>query len=82
MLSEITAVDRVEVLENGTVQIRQRISIIDTDTQETRASRFHRRVIRPGEPLTDLDDRTILIIKAAWMTPQPPADGPAPDVAP
>jgi hypothetical protein len=78
MLSETKTVDRIEILPDGTVQLRHRIAITDTETGQLRASHHERQVVVPGSDLTGLCPRTSRIIVAAW-TPEP---APAPEPEP
>jgi len=48
-LEERTVVDRLEILRDGTVQVREAIEIVDDVTGEVKASRYHRRTV----PITD-----------------------------
>lgn len=66
MLVESKTVDRIEVLADGTVQLRHRITITDDATGALRASHNHRQVIAPGGDLSGLDERTVRVIRAAW----------------
>ena len=47
MLEKIQIVDRIEVLENGCVQVRTCIRIMEDGNQIS--GTFHRHVIAPGE---------------------------------
>ena len=76
MLVESKTVDRIEVLADGTVQLRHRITITDDATGTLRASHHHRQVIAPGGDLSGLDERTVRVIRAAWE----PEPAPAPEI--
>lgn len=64
MLTELTIVDKIECLANGTLQIRERHQILK-DGEEIAAS-FHRHVLNPGDDLTGQADRVVAIANATW----------------
>lgn len=45
-LEKVIAVDRIEVLENGVVQVRTKTAIVEDGKQI--GSTFHRHVVAPG----------------------------------
>jgi hypothetical protein len=63
-LTKETVVDKVEVLENGTIQVRCATRIDEDGT--TLSSSFHRHVLAPGQDLTDQDPKVVAIANAAW----------------
>jgi hypothetical protein len=54
-LDKQTKIDRVEVVENGTVQVRQATIITDNGNQVSRT--FHRWCIVPSQDYSDQDDK-------------------------
>lgn len=66
-LSEKTVIDKIEVLENGAIQVRQ-ANIIEKDGKEL-ARNFHRHVLQPGDDLTDQDTKVVAIANVVW-TPE------------
>lgn len=62
MLEKVTSVDRIEVVENGSVQVRTKISIIEDGKQIS--SVFHRHVIAPGTDYSGEDARVQSICAA------------------
>ena len=62
MLEKVTVVDRIEVVENGSVQVRTKTSIIEDGTQISNT--FHRHVIAPGSDYAGEDDRVKAICAA------------------
>ena len=54
-LSKETVVDRIEILEDGQMQIRTAVRIIENGSPL--AQQFHRHVIEPGDDLTKEDKR-------------------------
>ena len=68
-LEEITLTDKIEVIQNGALQIRHRHAIIDTETGEEKAANFHRHVANPGDDVTGECERVKAIAAAVW-TPE------------
>jgi hypothetical protein len=66
-LSKIEVVDRIEVLENGTVQVRTKMAILE-DGKEI-SSKFHRHVVVPGADYS-AEDAKVKAICAAVHTPE------------
>jgi hypothetical protein len=56
-------IDRVEVVENGTVQVRQATIITDNGNQVSRT--YHRWTIAPGEDYSDQEQQVQDICKVA-----------------
>ena len=50
-----TEIDRIEVVENGTVQVRQATIITDNGNQVSRA--YHRWCITPGEDYSNQEQQ-------------------------
>jgi len=61
-LEKIVSVDRIEVVENGSVQIRTKTIIMEDGKQIS--GTFHRHVIAPGDAYTNEDVRVQAICKA------------------
>ena len=68
-LEELTLTDRIEVIANGSLQIRHRHSIVDADTGVEKAASFHRHVLQPGDDVTAECERVKAIAAAVW-TPE------------
>jgi hypothetical protein len=62
-LDKQTIIDQIEVVENGTVQIRQATIITENGNQISRT--FHRWVIVPSQDYSDQDDKVKAICQAA-----------------
>ena len=62
MLEKIEIVDRIEVFENGSVQVRTKTAIMEDGKQIS--GTFHRHVIAPGDAYTNEDARVQAICKA------------------
>ncbi len=55
MLEKIEIVDRIEVVENGSVQVRTKTAIMEDGKQIS--GTFHRHVIAPGDDYSAESDR-------------------------
>ena len=62
MLEKVTSVDLIEVVENGSVQVRTRTSIMEDGKQIS--GTFHRHVVAPGDDYSAEDARVQAICKA------------------
>jgi hypothetical protein len=62
MLEKIEIVDRIEVVENGTVQVRTKTAIMENGKQIS--GTFHRHVVVPGADYSTEDARVKSICKA------------------
>ena len=63
-LNKTTITDRVEVLEDGQLQVRI-ATIVDEDGVELTRS-FYRTVLWPGEDTSGHADRVVAIASATW----------------
>lgn len=61
-LEKVTVVDRIEVVENGCVQVRTRTSILEDGKQIS--GTFHRHVVAPGQDYSGEDARVQAICEA------------------
>ena len=62
MLEKIVIVDRIEVVENGCVQVRTKTAIMEDGKQISGA--FHRHVVAPGDDYSAEDARVQAICAA------------------
>jgi hypothetical protein len=62
MLEKIQIVDRIEVVENGSVQVRTKTAIMEDGMQIS--GTFHRHVVAPGDDFSKEDSRVQAICKA------------------
>ena len=62
MLEKVQIVDRIEVVENGCVQVRTKTAIMEDGKQIS--SKFHRHVVAPGDDYSKEDARVQAICKA------------------
>ena len=62
-LTKETSIDKIEVVENGTVQVRQATRIMEDGNQLSQS--FHRWTIAPGQDYSDQPDNVKAICQAA-----------------
>lgn len=62
MLEKIEIVDRIEVIENGSIQVRTQTSILEDGNQISGS--FHRHVVVPGQDYSSEDAKVQAICKA------------------
>jgi hypothetical protein len=62
MLEKIEIVDRIEVVENGSVQVRVKTAIMEDGKQIS--GTFHRHVVAPGDDYSAEDARVQAICAA------------------
>jgi hypothetical protein len=55
MLEKVNVVDRIEVIENGTLQVRTKTAIMEDGKQIS--GTFHRHVVAPGADYSSEDAR-------------------------
>ena len=67
VLSKIVVLDRLEVLEDGVIQVREKTTVME-DAVELSSS-FHRWVVSPGDDVSDQDAKIQAITAAIW-TPE------------
>ena len=66
-LEKLVIVDRIEVIENGCVQVRTKTAIMEDGKQIS--GTYHRHVIAPGQDYSQEDAR-VQAICAATYTPE------------
>jgi hypothetical protein len=65
-LTKETVVDKIEVLENGTLQVRSATRVLEDG--EVLSSSFHRHTLTPGEDTSNEDAKVVAIANATWTT--------------
>jgi hypothetical protein len=65
-LEKVISVDLIEVIENGSIQVRTKTAIVE-DGKEI-SSQFHRHVVVPGDDYSQ-EDAKVKTIAAAVHTP-------------
>ena len=69
-LQQTTLIDKIEIVENGTLQIRQRTDIFDdANPSIIMASNYHRNSLSPGDDLAGQEPKVVAIANAVW-TPE------------
>ena len=63
-LTEKTIIDKIEVIETNSIQVRTATVIEKDGTELTRT--FHRHVKHPGEDLSNEDPKVQAIANAIW----------------
>jgi hypothetical protein len=63
-LAKETVVDRIEVLDTGTVQVRTATRILEDG--EILSQSYHRHVLQPGDDLTNEDPKVVALATTAW----------------
>ena len=63
-LTEKTIIDKIELIENNSIQIRTATVIEKDGTELTRT--FHRHVVAPGADITNEDPKVQAIANAIW----------------
>jgi hypothetical protein len=66
-LEKVNIVDRIEVVENGSVQVRTKTAIMEDGIEIS--SKFHRHVVTPGADYS-AEDARVKAICAATHTPE------------
>ena len=66
-LTKKTVVDKIEVLENSTIQVRCAIRVLEDDKMLSQS--YHRHVLHPGDDLSNEDSKVVAVANAAW-TPE------------
>jgi len=65
-LASSTIIDKIEILENGVVQVRQ--AQVITDSGNEIARNFSRWVLTPGEDVSTQDAKVKAICEAVWTS--------------
>jgi hypothetical protein len=63
-LTKEVVIDKVEVVENGVVQVRQVTRIMEDGNQLS--SSYHRWTLTPGQDVTDQESKVQAVCNAVW----------------
>jgi hypothetical protein len=63
-LTEKTIIDKIEIVENSSIQVRTATIIEKDGTELTRT--FHRHVLAPGDDISTEDPKIQAIANAIW----------------
>ena len=66
-LQQTVLIDKIEVVENGIIQVRQRTDIVEDGA--VISSSYHRWTLAPGDTTTGQDARVVAVANAIW-TPE------------
>ena len=64
LLTKQTAIDKIEVLENGVVQVREIVRIME-DGKELSAT-YNRWMLNPTDSLTGQNEKVMAVCNAVW----------------
>ena len=59
-------IDKIEVLESGSIQVRQATRVLEDG--EVLSTSYHRHVVEPGADLSAEDPKVVAIATAAWAS--------------
>jgi hypothetical protein len=65
MLEKVITVDRIEIIENGSIQVRTKTSIKEDGTEIS--NKFHRHIVAPGANVSG-EDAKVQAVAAAVHT--------------
>ena len=57
-------IDKIEVLESGSIQVRQATRVLEDDV--VLSTSYHRHVLEKGADLTNEDPKVAAVATAAW----------------
>ena len=63
-LTKETVIDKIEVLENGALQIRAAIRVLEDG--QVLSQTYHRHVLHPGDDLSNETERVRAVASAVW----------------
>jgi hypothetical protein len=63
-LEKSVVIDKIEVVENGIIQVRERTDVLEDGN--VLSSSFHRWTLTPGQDLAGQDAKVTAIAQAAW----------------
>lgn len=66
-ITEVSVIDKIEVLEDGQIQVRRANKVLRDGVEI--AKTYHRHVLAPGDDLTGQDARVIAVAQAVWAKP-------------
>ena len=63
-LTKEVVIDKIEVLESGSIQVRQATRVLEDG--EVLSTSYHRHVLERDADLTNEDPKVVAIANAAW----------------
>jgi hypothetical protein len=67
MLEKVVAIDKIEILEDGQIQIRKATKILEDGVEIGKS--YHRHVLAPEDDLKDQHPRVVVVANLIW-TPE------------
>jgi urease accessory protein UreE len=67
MITELSIIDKIEVLEDGQIQVRHANKVLRDGVEI--AKTYHRQVLAPGDDLSEQDAKVVAVAKAVWAKP-------------
>ena len=67
MITELSVIDIIEVLEDGHIQVRRADKVLRDGVEI--AKTYHRQVLAPGDDLSEQDAKVVAVAKAVWAKP-------------
>ena len=64
MITELSVIDKIEVLEDGQIQIRRADKVLRDGVEI--AKTYHRHVLTPGADLRGQDAKVVAVANAVW----------------
>lgn len=63
-LTKEIVIDKIEVMESGSIQVRQATRVLEDDV--VLSTSYHRHVLEKGADLTNEDPKVAAVATAAW----------------
>ena len=63
-LTKEVVIDKIEVLESGSIQVRQATRVLEDG--EVLSTSYHRHALSPGDDLTNEDPKVAAVATATW----------------
>lgn len=64
MVTKVSVIDKIEILEDGQIQVRRADKIFENGVEIAKS--YHRHVIAPGNDLMAEDSRVVAVANAVW----------------
>ena len=64
MITELSVIDKIEVLEDGHIQVRRADKVLRDGVEV--AKTYHRHVLAPGDDLSGQDAKVVAVATAVW----------------
>jgi len=64
MYEEISVIDKIEIAEDGQIQVRRADRVLRDGV--IIANTYHRHVLEPGDTVDSADERLVAVTEAVW----------------